>query len=38
MEFLIHLIYWFAEVGAESTSLNTMFDPEVPVSLMNEEQ
>lgn len=36
MQVLVNLIYWFAEAGATSTSLNMMYDPEVPAELLQK--
>lgn len=38
MELLMEVIYWFAEMGATSTSVSKVFDPEVPAVLLEEEK
>ena len=38
MELLLEIIYWFAEMGATSTSVSKVFDPEVPKILLKEEK
>ncbi len=34
MELLANIILWFAKMGASSTSISKMYDPEVPKELL----
>lgn len=36
MNFLAEILYWFAEMGATSTSVSKMYDPEIPSELLEE--
>lgn len=37
MKLFAELIYLFAKLGANSTSVNKMYDPKVPTQLLEEE-